>query len=101
MILLDAVTATDATKVEFSLNGKNFRGSSLPELKATTMVAGDSISVFEDVNGVWELRTTLDETTRSTSITSIGRYAISVIVVAVGPISLKLSTSGSLPKYAL
>lgn len=89
-VLINAAVATDATKQEFVLDSGQFQGSSLPAIKTTGLGAGDSVRIFENINGTWQLGTTLDSTTISTVIRSAGIYAVDIIMATAGPATVQL-----------
>ena len=91
-LLINAVTATDATKQEFTLTKDDFEG--VPRLRSTGLGAGDAVTVWEYVAGVWESMDTLDTTTKAIAIESPGLYAVSVVMVLTGPASVEIETTG-------
>jgi len=95
LVLIDAASGTDATKIEFTLDNHDFRGSSLPGLKCRGLGSGDSVKLYEDINSGWQLAKTLDSATISTAIRSLGKYAVDV-TIGTGPVSCELNTSKSL-----
>ena len=91
-VLIANAVATNSTKVEFTLSDSDFKGSSLPSVKCRGLGSGDSVRIFEYINGDWQLGKTLDSTTISTTISSSGKYAVDVII-ATGPVDCELNTS--------
>lgn len=95
-VLLNAITATAATKVPFSLTNRDFQGNSLPALKASGLGEGDSILIWEEVNGDWSdtgVTLTGAANQRSKTIPSPGRYAVTAVMATAGPVSCVLTTS--------
>jgi hypothetical protein len=95
-VLLDAIVATAATKVPFTLTMRDFAGSSLPSLKSSGLGAGDTVLIWEWVNGDWtDTGITLSSTagSRSRTIGSPGRYAVTAVLVTAGPVSCELNTA--------
>ena len=94
-VLLNAATATDATKVEFSLTNDDFDG--VPSLRGAGYGAGDSSKLFFYVNGLWEdSGLVLSDTINELKMESLGRYAIDVTLALAGPVSAEIETSGRL-----
>lgn len=95
-LLIDAATATDATKIEFTLNQENFKAG-IPALKSSGLGSGDSIDIYEWVNGVWtDSGSSLVVGTRSLSLSALGTYSVDITMATVGPISCIIEASGRL-----
>lgn len=97
-VLLDAITASAATKIPFALTRKGFAGSSLPALKSSGLGSGDSILIWEWINGAWAdsgvtLTSTVGE--RARIIGSPGTYAVTAVLATAGPVSCVLTTSAA------
>lgn len=95
-VLLNSITATAATKVPFTLTARDFKGSSLPALKSSGLGAGDTILIWEWVDGAWtDTEVTLSNSggERSKTIGSPGRYAVTSVMGTAGPVSCDLTTS--------
>ncbi len=92
-VLISAAVTTAATKIEFTLDNHDFKGANLPGLKCSGLGSGDSVRLYEDINSVWQLAKTLDSTTISTAIRSLGKYAVDVSIGSGGPVSCELNTS--------
>ncbi len=93
-VLIDGADSTDSTKVPFTIDKAHFVGNSVPGLKARGLGTGDSVRVFEWINGAWgPVATTLDEDTTSRPILSVGRYAVDIVMATSGPASCQLDTT--------
>jgi len=95
-VLLDAITATAATKVPFYLTHRDFAGASLPALKSSGLGVGDTILIWEWVNGAWadtEVTLANSSGTRSRTIGSPGTYAVTAVLATAGPVSCVLTTA--------
>ncbi len=91
-VLIKDAIVTNATKVLFELYDYNFRGA-FPSIKTTGLGTGDSVRIFEDIDDDWEVGKILDENIKSTVIRSIGPYAVDIIMVTAGPVTVKLDRS--------
>ncbi len=92
--LLEGVTATNATKVPFELTLQDFQGASLPSLKGRGYGAGDSSIIYEWIDEGWQdSGQVIDNTIKSITIGSIGKYAIDITLAAAGPVSLELNST--------
>ena len=94
-VLMNAITATTATKVPFELTLQDFQGNSVPQLWiGGTLAAGDDIFLWTWVGGAWVANgTILDETVFRYSLSAIGKYAITATLAAAGPITVELHTT--------
>ena len=87
-VLIDSAISTDATKVGFRLNEKDFRAGK-PALKSRGLGSGDSVKIYERVNGgLQDTGLALDDTTTSRAIESVGDYAVDVTMATGGPASV-------------
>jgi hypothetical protein len=97
-LLIDGITATDATKQEFVLTAQDFQGNSLPALKSSGLGTGDTIRIWEFVDGGWQdTGKVLDDGTASESslnISTYGRYSVDAVLATSGPVSCELHSSG-------
>ena len=92
VVLIDSAISTDATKVGFRLSEKDFRAGK-PALKSRGLGSGDSVKIYERVNGgTQDTGLALDDTTTSRAIESVGDYAVDVTMVTGGPASVVLET---------
>lgn len=100
-LLINAVTATDATKRRFSLGNSNFSG--VPCLRATDLGAGDVVTLWQSVTGAWvDTALKLDNTTPYLPVEWPGEYAVSAVVVAnVDAIFTATITAGVLSALAV
>ena len=94
-VLYDGQAATSAVKVGFELTPQDFQGNSLPQLWiGGTLAAGDDVFLWTWVNGAWVANgTILDETVFRYSLSAVGKYGITIILNAVGPVSVSLMSS--------
>lgn len=92
-ILIDGATASDATKQVFILGLRHFTNNSVPAIKTAGLGTGDSVIIYESVNDVWQAAQTLDESTTSTIIRSVGKYAVDITMATAGPASVGLDAS--------
>ena len=95
-VLLNEITATAATKVPFYLTMKDFAGNSLPALKASGLGTGDSILIWEWINGAWsDSGATLTSAAEDHSkpILTPGRYAVTAVLLTAGPVSCELNSA--------
>ena len=96
-VLIDAAVATDATKIQFTLTKDDFFGSSLPVLRSRGLGTGDSVAIYEQVNGGWQdSGNVLDDTTVSLAIYSLGTYSVDITMATAGPASVEVQTSGTI-----
>lgn len=91
-LLIDGAEASDATKVEFSLDDLDFDGNSLPCVKTVGLGSGDSVNIYEKINGAWQLGCTLDADSLSEVILSVGEYAVDIVMATAGPVSCLLNS---------
>lgn len=90
--LIDGITATDATKKTFSLSPRDFQGA-FPALKSSGLGSGDSIRIWEWVNGAWaNTGVVLDSSTTSRLIEAPGTYAVDAVLATAGPVSCDLNS---------
>lgn len=95
-VLIDAAVATNATKVQFNLKPRDFEGGSKPALKSRGLGSGDSVKIYEWVNGGFQdTGTALNSTTTSIAIESLGSYAVDITMSTAGPASVLLERSRS------
>ena len=93
-VLINGATSTDATKVRFNLNKMDFKNNSMPALKSRGLGTGDSVRIWEYVNGGWQnTGVVLDETTTSRVIEAEGIYAVDIVMATAGPASCQLDSS--------
>lgn len=89
--LIDAVTATDAVKRPFTLTTLKFKHGSTPALRSTGMGVGDDVFLWVWVAGGWvALGSILDDVTETFAMPTLGEYAVTTIMVGVGPVSVEL-----------
>jgi len=94
-VLLDGVIATDATKVQFTLNKDDFVGSSKPVLRGVGFTSTDSAKLYNFVNGLWQdTGLVLSATIFSLELSSLGQYSIDITLAIAGPVSVVVETSG-------
>jgi hypothetical protein len=94
MLLLDGITATAATKVDFTLDSKDFVFNSIPMLKSSGLGSGDSILIWEWVNGAWhDTGVVLESTQTSRIVDGVGKYAVTAVLATAGPVSCELISS--------
>jgi hypothetical protein len=94
MNLLDGITATAATKEDFTLNSRDFQENSVPMLKASGLGSGDSILIWEWVNEAWtDTGVTLESDQTSRIVDGLGKYAVTAILATAGPVSCDINTS--------
>jgi hypothetical protein len=93
LTLIDGAVADVTTKAEFRLDNDDFRDNTLPAVKTRGCGSGDSVTIHEKVNGDWQAAATLDSTTTSQVIRSIGDYAVTAVVASGGPVSVDLNTT--------
>jgi hypothetical protein len=93
-LLLDGVTATNATKVQFGLTADDFLWG-IPVLRGTGYLAGDSSKLYVLVNGLWEdTGLALTDTVKELEFLSFGTYAIEVIIALTNAVSAQVESSG-------
>jgi hypothetical protein len=92
-VLINAATATAATKIKFQLRNEHFHTNTIPAVKTTGLGSGDSVRIFEEINGAWQLGYTLDTDTLSTAIRSVGTYSVDIIMATAGPASVILDSA--------
>jgi hypothetical protein len=94
MNLLDGITSTAATKVPFTLSSRDFVFNSTPMLKSSGLGSGDSVLIWEWVNGAWhDTGVTLVSTQTSRIVDGTGKYAVTAALSTSGPVSCELNTS--------
>ena len=97
-LLIDGATGTDATKQTFRVDKAHFVGNCVPGLKSRGLGTGDSIRVFEWVDGAWgPVATTLTPETPSRPILSVGLYAVDAVMATSGPVSCQLDAPNQIP----
>ena len=93
-LLLDGITATAATKVPFNLTNRDFAGNSIPMLKSRGLGTGDTILIWEWVDGAWQDTTvTLADDQTSRVVDGVGNYAVTSVMATAGPVSCELTSS--------
>ena len=94
MNLLSGITATAATKVDFTLTSSDFTHNSVPMLKSSGLGTGDSISIWEWVDSAWtDTGVTLEGDQTSRIVDGVGKYAVTAVLATVGPVSCEIITS--------
>ena len=91
--LIDAITATDASKKTFQITENDFQYGGEPGVKSSGLGTGDSVTIWEQVNGTWQAAKILDENTTSSVIKSVGSYAVTATLATGGPVSVQLDTT--------
>ena len=90
--LINAITATDSTKQTFGLSPKDFQGA-FPALKSSGLGSGDSVRIWELVNGDWQdTGVVLDSDTTSRLVEAPGFYAVDAVMGTSGPVSCDLTS---------
>ena len=94
-VLYDGQAATSAVKLDFELTPQDFVNNSLPQLWiGGTLAAGDDVFLWTVVNGAYVANgSILDETVFRYSLNAVGKYALTITLNAVGPISVSLMSS--------
>lgn len=90
-VLINAAIATAATKIPFDLTAKNFKLGSTPALRAAGMGVGDDVFLWVWIAGAWvSLGSVLDDVTFTYPISTMGQYAVTIVMAGVGPATCEL-----------
>ena len=93
-VLYNAQAATSAVKVPFELTPQDFQGSTPQLWIGGTLAAGDDVFLWTVVNGAYVANgSILDETVFRYSLNAVGKYALTITLNAVGPISVSLMSA--------
>ena len=93
-VLYDEQASTSAVKVPFELTIQDFQDSTPQLWIGGTLAAGDDVFLWTWVNGAWVANgSILDETVFRYSLSAVGKYGITIILNAVGPISVSLMSA--------
>ncbi len=94
ILLLDAITATAATKIPFVLTNRDFAGNSTPKLRSRGLGSGDTILIWEFVNDDWQdTGVTLSSSQTSRLVESTGAHAVTAVLATSGPVSVEITSS--------
>lgn len=92
--LLDGITSTAATKVPFFLTNRDFAGNSTPMLKSSGLGSGDTILIWEYIDGAFhDTGVTLAPDQTSRVVDGVGNYAVTAVLATAGPVSCEIQTS--------
>ncbi len=93
-LLINGATATNATKVRFDLQKTDFEHGDLPTLKSRGLGAGDSVKIYDFVNGDWQdSGQSLSNSQTFLSLKAVGAYAVDITMSTGGPASVIVETS--------
>ena len=92
--LLDSITATAATKIPFTLANRDFAGNSTPMLKSSGLGTGDTVLIWERIDGAWhDTGVTLSPSVTSRIVQGVGTYAVTAVMATAGPVSCEIQSS--------
>jgi hypothetical protein len=94
-VLIDGVTATDATKIQFELESSQFTWG-LPVIRGTGFLSGDVSKLWVLVNGIWQnTGLVLSDTVFFLEFLSFGTYAVDITVALTNAVSVELEASSA------